>query len=80
MKKCSKRTYISERLAIDALLEARIRFEQNSSVTVYQCMDCGEWHLTSKGAFHDELKRAMENGSLNKNKQAYHWQKKLGYK
>ncbi len=79
MKKCSKRTYISERLAVDALLEARIRFDQNNSVTVYQCMDCGEWHLTSKGTMHDELKRVIENGSLNKNKQAFHWQKKLGY-
>lgn len=76
---CSKRSYDSENLAVTALIEARIRFDNNTSCTVYQCDDCGQWHLTSKGNMHQKLKEALENGNINKQKQAWQWEKKIGY-
>lgn len=79
MSTCSKRSYYSENLALDALIEARIRFLQNSSVTVYQCEDCGAWHLTSRGGLHPRLAKELESGNLEKNRLAYQWEKKLGY-
>jgi nuclear transport factor 2 (NTF2) superfamily protein len=79
MSKCGKRAYNSESLALDALIEAKIRFEQNTSVTVYQCQDCGEWHLTSKGLMHPRLEAALRDGSIAKDRRAFHWQRKLGY-
>jgi hypothetical protein len=79
MIKCSKRSYENENLAVDALIEARIRFDNNSAVAVYCCDDCGLWHLTSQGSVNIKLKAALDNGSIKKNKEAYYWQKKLGF-
>jgi hypothetical protein len=77
MAGCSKKTYITENLAVDALLEVRIRFVQNTSVAVYQCEDCGSWHLTSRGNMNPRLAEALETGEIKKQSQAYFWEKKL---
>ncbi|MBX2952002.1 MAG: hypothetical protein KF870_05825 [Leadbetterella sp.] len=74
---CPKRSYLSEELAVMALLEVRSRFEMNSSVTVYPCEDCGSWHLTSKGVMHPELAASLRSGEMNRRKEADHWERKL---
>lgn len=81
MSKCStnKRVYASESIATDALIEARIRFEHNTSKAVYLCDDCGGWHLTSQGEMHPRLKAALDSGSIKKEKEAFHWQKKFRF-
>jgi hypothetical protein len=79
MPNCNKRSYLTENLALDALIEARIRFVQNSSVTIYQCEDCGQWHLTSRGNVHPRLAKELESGNVEKSRLAYQWEKKLGY-
>lgn len=79
MPNCQKRSYVTENLALDALIEARIRFLQNSSVTVYQCEDCGQWHLTSRGNIHPRLAKELTSGNVEKSRLAYQWEKKLGY-
>jgi hypothetical protein len=77
-KSCSnKRKYSTEALAIDALLEARIRFSTNSAVTVYQCENCNDWHLTSQGNIHPRLAEALSGGEIKKEQDAYFWQSKL---
>ncbi|MFC3812772.1 hypothetical protein [Lacihabitans lacunae] len=77
MASCSKRSYVTENLAVDALIEARIRFLSNSASTVYCCDDCGMWHLTSRGDLHPKLKTAIENGTIQKENRAYQWERKL---
>lgn len=74
---CNKRSYLSEELAVTALLEARIKFDANTSTTVYCCDDCGQWHLTSKGSVHPRLASALKSGSVNKHKEADYWERKL---
>ncbi|ADQ18807.1 hypothetical protein [Leadbetterella byssophila] len=74
---CSKRSYSSEELALTALLEVRGRFENNQAVTVYQCEDCGLWHLTSKGNLHPALKRFLDTGQARKQLEAEYWERKL---
>ncbi|WP_367914381.1 hypothetical protein [Leadbetterella sp. DM7] len=74
---CSKRSYLSEELAVTALLEVRSRFETNSSVTVYLCEDCGQWHLTSRGTIHPKLTALLQSGEITRRIEAGHWERKL---
>ncbi len=72
-----KRAYSTETIAVDALIEARTRFADNSAVTVYQCDDCGEWHLTSQGDINPQLRKSLRDGTIRRNKEAMDWQRKL---
>ena len=36
----NKKSYHSKETAIEALIQARIRFENNTATSVYQCDDC----------------------------------------
>lgn len=74
---CSKRSYLTEALAVTALQEVRGRFELNQSTTVYQCQDCGAWHLTSKGDMHPSLKNYLNSGEAKKQREAEYWERKL---
>jgi hypothetical protein len=74
---CNKRSYLSEELAVTALLEARVRFDANTSTTVYRCEDCDQWHLTSKGNIHPKLASALKSGEVSKQKEADYWERKL---
>ncbi len=73
----SKRGYPTQEIAEGALIEARTRFVHNSAVGVYQCEDCGGWHLTSKGEINPRLKQQLESGNLTRNRDASHWEYKL---
>lgn len=72
-----KRCYPTEHIAIEALIQARIRFENNKAVTVYQCNDCNEWHLTSTGELNAELSKLLKSGEIKKQRDAMHWDYKL---
>lgn len=82
MKKCTtgKRLYSNEQLAEDALIEAHIHFDYRSGggpVAVYQCEECGNYHLTSQGAMNPRLSQQLANGVINKQKEAGRWQSKF---
>jgi hypothetical protein len=82
MKKCptGKRLYHSEQLAEDALIEAHIHFDYRAGggpLTVYQCDECGEYHLTSRGVMNARLAQQMANGTIQKQKEASRWQGKF---
>jgi hypothetical protein len=82
MKKCStgKRAYLSESMAEDALLEAHIRSEfakGQGPVAVYQCNECGAFHLTSKGTLNPRLAKSLNDGTIGKMRAAQHWANKL---
>ena len=82
MKKCvtGKRLYHSYQLAEEALIETHIHFEYrsgNGPVAVYQCEECGEYHLTSRGPMNQRLTELLENGTIKKQKEAVLWQGKF---
>ncbi|MFT5513196.1 MAG: hypothetical protein ACI8SE_001598 [Bacteroidia bacterium] len=59
-----------------ALIDARIRFVGNSAVNVYECEDCGNWHLTSKGETHPKLQEMIDSGSLDEEIKKFEWREK----
>jgi ABC-type ATPase with predicted acetyltransferase domain len=75
--------YVTEVLAEDALIEARIQFDYPSGqgpVAVYRCDDCGYYHLTSQGLMSEKLKTYLASGQVEKQKQANFWADKLNRK
>lgn len=76
----NKKIYLTEVLAEEALLEARIQFDYPSGrgpVAVYRCEDCGYFHLTSQGAMNEKLKSYLSSGKIDKQKEANRWLDKL---
>lgn len=82
MKKCSsgKRAYGSESLAVEALIEAHIQFNYrsgNGPMSIYQCDECGQYHLTSKGLMNDRLAAALKDGSIARQRAVVQWQERF---
>lgn len=82
MIKCisHKKGYPSLEIAEDALIEARTNFEYGAHpgpVAVYQCDDCGYYHLTSKGTVNKRLAQYIAEGKLKQQKEANRWLDKL---
>ncbi len=82
MKRChtGKRLYHTEQLAEDALIEAHIHFDYRSGggpVAVYQCDECGEFHLTSREPMNARLAQQLKDGTIQKQKEASRWQNKF---
>jgi ABC-type ATPase with predicted acetyltransferase domain len=81
-KTCSsgKKLYATESLAVDALIEARITYHYPQSrgpVAVYQCEECGNFHLTSQGQMNARLQEFIMKGKLDHSREAAHWAQKL---
>ena len=72
----NKRCYPTEQIAEEALIQTRIRFENNSALAIYQCNNCGEWHLTSSGEVNTTLQSLLDNGTIKKERDAMHWDMK----
>ncbi len=75
-----KKVYPSKEIAEDALIEAWTRYEYgrgNGPVAVYQCEDCGQYHLTSIGEMNSRLKKSLEDGTIKLQKEANRWTDKF---
>jgi hypothetical protein len=75
-----KRMYSSREVAEDALTETHARFDfapGSGPVAVYQCEDCGRYHLTSRGPINDKLSQAVSEGKIQRQKEADRWLDKL---
>ena len=75
-----KKIYLNEAIAIEALIGAHTRFnyrQGNGPVAVYQCEDCDNYHLTSKGPMNDRLAELINDGKINRQKEADQWEGKL---
>jgi hypothetical protein len=62
--------------AIQALIKNWI--EKNHRVgmgpiNVYECLDCGNWHFTSKGMKATELIENLESGRIEKERKMFGW-------
>ena len=75
-----KRSYETEQEALEALVGARIGFDcgrGSGPVNCYQCHDCGDYHLTSKGAMHPLLEDPDTVKRIKLEKEAQNWERKL---
>lgn len=72
--------YRSQQLAEEVLIESWTRYDYtagNGPVAVYQCADCGQFHLTSKGPVNEKLQEALATGKVRRQQEAAHWLDKL---
>jgi hypothetical protein len=75
-----KRIYQTHQLAVDALINARTHFDYAPNagpIAVYQCEDCGYFHLTSKGEINETLAKHLKDGKIQLEKEANRWLHKL---
>lgn len=82
MKPCisHKKIYLTLPIAEEALIGAHTNFEYRHGtgpIAVYKCEDCGYYHLTSKGVMNERLKQYLEEGKVQRQKEADHWLSKL---
>jgi len=82
MQTCTtrKRCYLTYDLAEEALIGAHITFNYSTGsrpVAVYQCEDCGQYHLTSQGEANPRLKKMLDEGEIQKQKEAQWWEGKF---
>jgi hypothetical protein len=82
MNKCPthKKTYSTEPIAEDALIQAWITYhyaQGNGPVGVYKCDECGFYHLTSKGPMNKKLSDMIASGEIKKLKEAGSWLDKI---
>ena len=78
-----KKVYQSREQAEDALIESRTKFDYTSDsgpITVYQCEDCGFYHLTSKGKMNERLAKHLAEGKIDLQKEANRWLDRLRHK
>jgi hypothetical protein len=85
MIKCvtGKKTYQTAELAEEALIGAHTRFEYKGGqgpIAVYNCLDCGLYHLTSRGPMNATLQKQLGTGEIDRQKQADDWLNKLRHK
>ena len=75
-----KKIFFNHDQAVDALVEARIRYDYSSGngpVSVYKCEECGHYHLTSKGPVDETLQKHLKDGNIDREKEANRWLHKL---
>ena len=82
MIKCisHKKVYPSKEIAEEALVEAHTHYNyapKGGPVAVYQCDDCGYFHLTSQGTMNPRLALYISNGKLGREKEANRWLDKM---
>ncbi|WP_132644093.1 hypothetical protein [Roseivirga ehrenbergii] len=81
--RCSsgKIQYDSQQLAEDALIDQHIYkgfAEHQGPQNVYECRDCGYWHMTSKNAERlPRLQEMIDSGEMRKKQQASQWERRF---
>lgn len=82
MKKCvsGKRVYVTEEIAVEALIGAHTTYSFKSGqgpIAVYVCEDCGCYHLSSQGTMNEKLEQHLAGGKISAQKEANHWLGKI---
>ncbi|KOF02775.1 hypothetical protein OB69_10760 [Roseivirga seohaensis subsp. aquiponti] len=81
--RCSsgKIQYDSQHLAENALIDQHIYkgfAEHQGPQNVYECRDCGYWHMTSKNAERlPRLQEMIDSGEMRKKQQASQWERRF---
>ncbi|GAB1446745.1 MAG: hypothetical protein KF860_10860 [Cyclobacteriaceae bacterium] len=82
MKTCPsyKRCHATYELAEEALIGAHIAYDYDKGshpVGVYQCDQCGQYHLTSHGEVNARLQKMLNEGEIQKQREADWWEGKI---
>lgn len=75
-----KRMYPSQEVAEEVLIESWTRYGYsggNGPISVYLCDDCGQFHLTSRGPVNSRLSEALQNGKIDRQKEADRWSERF---
>jgi hypothetical protein len=75
-----KKIYPTENLAVEALIGAHTAYNYPSGqgpIAVYQCEECGNYHLTSRGPMNAHLAELIAKGDIKKQKTADEWEEKI---
>ena len=77
-----KRIYHSKQLAEDALLElwSKNDYKHGGPINIYQCEDCGNFHMTSKGLVNNRLAQYLSDNRSRIDKEANRWLDKIKHK
>ncbi len=78
MKNCitGKRSFESREVAEDVLIELWGKNDYTPGqgpVSVYQCDDCGYFHLTSSGPMNERLSDSLKDGTITRLREANKW-------
>lgn len=72
--------YLTQVQAEEALIAARTTYSYSHGhgpIAVYQCDDCGYFHLTSKGEVNPKLAASVQSGKIKRQQEADHWLNKM---
>jgi hypothetical protein len=75
-----KKMYPSPEIAEEVLIQAWSTYEYapgSGPVAVYQCEDCGQYHLTSSGEMNPRLAQYIKEGKIKLQKEANQWLNKI---
>ncbi len=75
-----KRCHATHELAEEALIGAHIAYNYGKGsrpVAVYKCDQCGQYHLTSQGEVNSRLQKMLDEGEIQKQKEANWWEGKF---
>lgn len=75
-----KRAYFTREDAEEALIGSRINFNHKDTsgpINVYECRDCKEWHLTSRGPAHELLNSSEVQNRIKLERESQEWERKL---
>lgn len=76
----SKRAYLTQQMAEDVLIDLWNNNDYATGqgpVNIYQCEDCGMFHLTSKGETNEKLKKHLAEGNHRLHRTASRWKDKF---
>jgi hypothetical protein len=75
-----KRIYPTQEIAEEVLIQAWITYDYRNGrgpVAVYQCADCGQYHLTSTGEINPKLALYLKEGRIKVQKEANRWMERF---
>ena len=75
-----KRSFQDEFMALEALMNNHAQnFHKRESgpINIYQCDHCGDWHFTSKGEIHPDLRKDETQLRIKTERLGAHWERKL---
>jgi len=71
-----KNGYFSEEEVQEALIRSHISFASGAT-NYYQCHDCEEYHLTSRGELHPLLSEPEVKNRIKQERQAQEWEGRI---
>ncbi len=72
---CPKREFQTKMAAEEALIQSHIIFT-SPAINYYQCDNCGQFHLTSKGNTNPILEKDVIKERIKREQQARQWENK----